>query len=122
MRESRKLLTVDSYDLKFMSFKFGCNIVIIFEMPGSSYKRPVGKNDISLLFRPSVIRGPCLDTGYFIPYLIWSWFCIPDVHHTGVALLTIVIIFSNFYWYEKLNQKLAIIIYFARASSNIGLV
>ena len=54
-----KLFPVDSYDLKSMSFKFGNDIFIIFEMPGSSYQRPVGKNNISLLFRPSVIRGPC---------------------------------------------------------------
>ena len=27
-------------------------------MPGSSYSRPLGKVNISLLFRPSVIRGP----------------------------------------------------------------
>ena len=53
-----KLFPVDSYDLKSMSFKFGNDIFIIFEMPGSSYQRPVGKNNISLLFRPSVIRGP----------------------------------------------------------------
>ena len=28
-------------------------------MPGSSHQRPDGKINISLLFRPSVIRGPC---------------------------------------------------------------
>ena len=44
--------SVDSYDLKFMSFKF------TFEMPGSSYSRPDDKIHISLQFRPSVIRGP----------------------------------------------------------------
>ena len=57
-----KLFPVDSYDLKSMSFKFGNDIFIIFEMPGSSYQRPVGKNNISLLFRPSVIRGPWKDS------------------------------------------------------------
>ena len=51
---------VNSYDLKSLSFKFDNDIFITFEMPGSSYKRPVGKIHISLLFRPSVIRGPCL--------------------------------------------------------------
>ena len=29
--------SVDSYDLKSMSFKFGNNIFLTFEMPGSSY-------------------------------------------------------------------------------------
>ena len=56
------LLTIDSYldsyDMKSMSFNFGVDIFIIFEMPRSSYQRPVDKNNISLLFRPSVIRGP----------------------------------------------------------------
>ena len=51
-----KLFPVD--DLKSMSFKSGNDILIIFEMPESSYQRPIGKNKISLLFRPSVIRGP----------------------------------------------------------------
>ena len=41
-----------------MSFKFGYDTFIIFEMPGSYYQRPNGKINISLLFRPSVIRGP----------------------------------------------------------------
>ena len=50
--------SVDSYDLKFMSFKFGNDVFITFEMPGSSYSRPVDKFPISLQFRPSVIRGP----------------------------------------------------------------
>ena len=45
------IFSVDSYDLKFMSFKFGYNIIIIFEMPGSSYKMPFWKIIIPLLFR-----------------------------------------------------------------------
>ena len=49
---------VDSYDLKSLSFKFGNDIFITFEMPGSSYSRPIDKIHISLQFRPSVIRGP----------------------------------------------------------------
>ena len=53
--ERTKLFSVHSYDLKSMSFKFGNDIFITFEMP-----RPIGKINISLLFRPSVIRGPCL--------------------------------------------------------------
>ena len=57
------LFSVDFYDLKTMSFIFGDDIFIIFEMPGSSYQRPVGKINISLLFRPSVIRGPCSRQG-----------------------------------------------------------
>ena len=41
-----------------MSFKFGTDIVITFEMPGIAYSKPVDKIHISLQFRPSVIRGP----------------------------------------------------------------
>jgi hypothetical protein len=60
-----EIFSVDSYDLKFMSFKFGNDIFNAFEMPGSSYSRPVDKIHISLQFRPSVIRGPCLDLFIF---------------------------------------------------------
>ena len=49
---------VNSYDLKSMSFKFGNDIFITFEMPGVAYSRSVDKIHISLQFRPSVIRGP----------------------------------------------------------------
>ena len=49
---------VDSYDMKFMSFKFDNDIFITFEMPRVAYNRPFRKNNISLLFCPSVIRGP----------------------------------------------------------------
>ena len=52
--------SVDSYDLKSESFKFGNNIFITFEMPRVAYIMSVGKINISLLFCPSVIRGPCL--------------------------------------------------------------
>ena len=54
-----KFFLLDSYDLKFMSFKFGNDIFITFEMPGVAYSRPVDKIHISLQFCPSVIRGPC---------------------------------------------------------------
>ena len=47
-----KLFSVDSCDLKSMSFKFTNNIFIIFEMPRSSYKSPFSKINISLLFCP----------------------------------------------------------------------
>ena len=59
-----------------MSLKFGYDIFITFEMPGSSYKRPVGKIHISLLFRPSVIRGPCLTAVRGVLPLIYMciWF------------------------------------------------
>ena len=50
--------SVDSYDLKSSSFKFGNDIFITFEMPKVAYKRPIGKINSSLLFRPSVIRDP----------------------------------------------------------------
>ena len=53
-----KLFSVDSYDLKFMPFKFSNDIFITFEMPRVADNRPVRKINISLLFRPSVIRGP----------------------------------------------------------------
>jgi hypothetical protein len=59
-----KFFSVDSYDLKIMSFKFGNDIFITFEMPGVAYSRPVDKIHISLQFRPSVIRGPWLGTNY----------------------------------------------------------
>ena len=51
--------SVDSNNLKSMSFKFGNDIFITFEMPGVAYSRPVDKIHISWQFRPSVIRGPC---------------------------------------------------------------
>ncbi len=53
-----KFFSVDSYDLKSLLFKFGNDAFITFEMLRVSYRRPVGKMNISLLFRPSVIRGP----------------------------------------------------------------
>ena len=45
-----KLFSVDSYDLKSMSFKFGNAKVIL--------HNDILENHILLLFRPSVIRGP----------------------------------------------------------------
>ena len=45
---------VDSYDLKSMSFKFGNDIFITFEMPGVAYSMSFDKIHISLQFRPSV--------------------------------------------------------------------
>ena len=57
-----KYFSVDSYDLKSRSFKFGNDIFITFEMPRVAYIMSVGKINILLLFRPSVIRGPCLST------------------------------------------------------------
>ena len=47
-----KLFAVNCYSLKTMSFRFGNAIFITFEMPGSSYKRPFWKINISLLFCP----------------------------------------------------------------------
>ena len=52
----------DCFDLKSKSFKFGNDIFITFEMPGVAYIMSVGKINISLLFRPSVIRGPWMVT------------------------------------------------------------
>ena len=51
-------ISVDSYDLKSLSFKFSNDTFIAFEMPRVSYRRPVDKMNILLLFCPSVIRGP----------------------------------------------------------------
>ena len=48
------IFSVNSYDLKSMSFKFGNDIFITFEMPRGSFLMI-----FSLVFRPSVIRGPC---------------------------------------------------------------
>ena len=54
-----KLFSVNSYDLKFMSLKFGNDIFITFEKP--RYIHKVQAQEIKfLLFRPSVIRGPCI--------------------------------------------------------------
>ena len=53
--------SVDLYVLKSRSFKFGNNIFITFQMPRVAYIMSVGKINISLLFRPSVIRGPWLN-------------------------------------------------------------
>ena len=49
--------SVDPYDLKSRSFKFGNDMFITFEMPRVAYIMSVGKINISLLFRPSVIKG-----------------------------------------------------------------
>jgi hypothetical protein len=51
-----KFFAVYFYDLKSFLFKFGNDTFITFEMPRVSYRRPVGKMNISLLFRPSVIK------------------------------------------------------------------
>ena len=75
-----KLNSVDSYDLKTISFKFGNDIFITFEMPGSSYKRPVGKFNISLLFCPiaSEVLGFMHDIHGVEGHVVknnndWSW-------------------------------------------------
>ena len=49
-----KFFSIDSYDLKSMSFKFGNDIFITFEMPGVAYSMSFDKIHISLQFRPSV--------------------------------------------------------------------
>ena len=49
-----KLFSVDSYHVKSMSFKFGNDIFITFEMPGVVYSMSFDKIHISLQFRPSV--------------------------------------------------------------------
>ena len=59
---SNKLLSVDSYDLKFMSFKFGNDIFITFEMPRSSFLMILWKNPFRCYSLLSVIRGPCTIT------------------------------------------------------------
>ena len=42
-----KLFSVDSYDLKSMSFKFGNDILITFEMPRSSFLMSFWKINVS---------------------------------------------------------------------------
>ena len=64
--------SVDSNNLKSMSFKFGNDIFITFEMPGVAYSMSFDKIHISLQFRPSVIRSPWLsllqpETGQVMP-------------------------------------------------------
>ena len=53
-----KFISVYSYDLKSMSFRFSNDIFITFEMPGVAYSMSFDKIHISLQFRPSVTRGP----------------------------------------------------------------
>jgi hypothetical protein len=50
-----RVFSVDSYDLKTMSFKFSNAIFITFEMQGSFYKRPVGKINNSVPFSSEVL-------------------------------------------------------------------
>ena len=47
-----KLYSVNFYDLKSMSFKFGNDIFNTFEMPRVAYIMSFWKINISLLFRP----------------------------------------------------------------------
>ena len=49
-----KHFSVDSYDLKYMSFKFSNDIFIAFEMARSILHYDILENYISLLFCPSV--------------------------------------------------------------------
>ena len=56
-------ISVDSFDLKSMSFNFSNDIFIKFEMPrslGSELPNDILEKPILLLFHSSVIRGPCL--------------------------------------------------------------
>ena len=48
-------------NLKTLSFKFCYDIFFDFEMPRLNYQRPIGKMNISLLFRPfaSDVLGLC---------------------------------------------------------------
>ena len=55
---STNFFSENCYDLKSLSFKFGNDTFITFEMPRVAYNRPFWKIYISMLFRPSVIRGP----------------------------------------------------------------
>ena len=84
-----KLFSVDSYDLKSLSFKLGNDIFITFEMPRVAYNRLVLKINISLLFCPSVIRGPWLNQS---KYWVYSFICIFSSHsnHTAFSQLWIL--------------------------------
>jgi hypothetical protein len=48
-----EFFSVDSYDLKSMSFKFSNDIFITFEMPRLSFLMSIGKMNILSLFHPS---------------------------------------------------------------------
>ena len=52
-----KFVSVDSFDLKSRSFKFGNDIFNTFEIRRVAYIMSVGKITIWLLFRPSVTRS-----------------------------------------------------------------
>ena len=67
--------SVDSNNLKSMSFKFGNDIFITFEMPGVAYSMSFDKIHISLQFRPSVIRGPCITLESFDVDSHWHISC-----------------------------------------------
>ena len=56
-----KFFSVDSYDLKSMSLKFGNDIFITFEMPSHHCYYDILEKIILSLFRPSVIRGPWVE-------------------------------------------------------------
>ena len=57
--------SVYSDDLKIISFIFGYDIFITFEIPVVAYSRPIDKIHISLKFRPSVIkRSLVYDIGF----------------------------------------------------------
>ena len=47
-----KYFSVDSYEMKLKSFKFGNDIFITFEMPRVAYIMSIWKINISLLFPP----------------------------------------------------------------------
>jgi hypothetical protein len=75
--------------LKSLAFKFGSDTFITFAMPRVSYKRPVAKMNFSLLFRPSVINGPCIRTQAIgiteASFFASSAICVrfyPDMKHT----------------------------------------
>ena len=92
-----------------MSFKFGNDIFIIFEMPRSSYQRLIDKNNISLLFRPSVIRGPWL---YNMPrYKEKAKICWVESENADRSSNTFIMSLKDAQNVPKLNSQTKITLY-----------
>ena len=86
--------SVDSNNLKSMSFKFGNDIFITFEMPGVAYSMSFDKIHISLQFRPSVIRGPCLKPSKVVCTNKSNATKLNYLHHISYALFSSITEFT----------------------------
>ena len=83
-----KLFSVDSYDLKSISFKSSNNVFMIFEMSRSSFLMSVSKMNISCLFRPSASE---------VLEIVQHFYNRLQFFYEGAF-----IIYSNFYFMEYL--------------------